>query len=110
MPSGNFDDKLRIENGRVSPEGPLVLAVDETMVKLHAWVVQNNNDGTGAACEAFQDANGFTKGGRWTTRPGAVHEGVFQPGKATGWAVAISKRQADGMIKVFAWGDTFWLE
>jgi hypothetical protein len=72
--------------------------------------VQNNTDGTGAACEAFQDADGFAKGGVWTTKPGAVHEGVFQPGEATGWAVAISKRQPDGMIKVFAWGDTFTLE
>ena len=110
MPSGNFDNVLRIESGRVSPRGPLKLADDETMVKLHAWVVQNNKDGTGAACEAFQDAGGFTKGGVWTTKPGAVHAGVFQPGPASGWAVAISKRQPDGMTKVFAWGDEFTLE
>lgn len=94
---GNFDDVLRIENGRVSPRG-------------HLRLVQTNHDGTGAACEAFQGADGFTKHGEWTTKHGAVHEGVFQAGPATGWAVAISKRQPDGKIKVFSWGDSFTLE
>jgi hypothetical protein len=107
---GNFDDVLRIENGRVSPRGPLKLDDDETMLKLHAWVVQKNDDGTGAACEAFQGADGFTKDGVWTTKPGAVHEGVFQPGPATGWAVAISKSQPHGKTRVFSWGDEFTLE
>ena len=52
----------------------------------------------------------FPARARFSPLIGAVHEGVFQPGPASGWAVAIAKRQPDGTTRVFAWGDEFTLE
>jgi hypothetical protein len=110
MPAHNFDDVLKIENGRISPRGKLDLATNETMSKLYALVFQVNGDGTGAACMAFQDEDGFKEKGVWTTKPDAVHEGAFRPGRAVGRAMAISKRQPDGKPIVFSWREDIQLE
>jgi hypothetical protein len=107
---GNFDPMLRIdENGRVSPRGPMRITEDETMLKLYASVVQINDDGTGASCMAFQDADGFKEEGVWTTKPDAVHYGQFVSGVAMGTGMAIAKRRRDGKVTVFTWREMIQL-
>jgi hypothetical protein len=94
----NFDDVLVInDHGCLTPAGPLVLAADETVVRLDAWVWQD-----GGACIAVQ--RNFPDRNRWTitTDPDQNHSGaMFQPGAATAMGLMVSTK--GGQTKTFQW-------
>ena len=95
MPGSQFESKLEIIDGRISPAGELVLQPDEDVTKLYAWVMQvGESHGTGAVCIAFQESGGFPSRTQWTTRGDAIHEGTFRPGQAFAIAVTVSKVKA----------------
>jgi hypothetical protein len=110
MGSGsNFDNVLVIDAaGRITPTGALVLAANEKVSRLHAWVIQMNPDGTSAACVASQQAGSFQSTTQWAARDDAVHEGRFRPGQALALAVSISRDadtpEADPIV--YWWSET----
>jgi hypothetical protein len=109
---GNFNRVLTIDaQGRVSPRGPLQLGPKETWSDIFAWLIQLNEDGTGAATIAsFHDAAGLSARDReWTTTADAVHEGQFRAGPAIGMALAISKGM-NGSTTVYSWSESLELE
>jgi hypothetical protein len=105
MPSGNFDDTLTIDgHGCVAPAGPMELADGETMLRLDAWVFQQQGSCVAVQCD-FPDRT------RWTTapNPNEDHSGArFVPGDATGMALMVS-RTAAGQTEVFQWTETIML-
>jgi hypothetical protein len=106
---GNFHKYLMIdENGHVAPAGPLGVPPGEEMVALYAWVIQENADESGAVCIASEEGHRLRNPMEWTTRANPVHEGRFQPGPATGIAVAVS-RTRDGATRVHWWSESFHL-
>jgi hypothetical protein len=108
MAGGNFSDLTIDANGRVAPSGPLPLASDEDMLALYAWVIQENEDKTGAVCVAFEEAPRFRSRVEWTTRDDPHHWGRFRPGPATGVAVAVS-RLGHAEPHVHWWTESFQL-
>jgi hypothetical protein len=110
MGSGSNFDELTIDaNGRVSPSGPLTLDANENMEALYAWVIQANDDGTGAVCAASEEAPRFRSRTRWTTRDDALHLGRFRPGPAIGLAVQVSRVAGASEPRVYWWSESLQL-
>jgi hypothetical protein len=107
----NFESPLKIDSsGHVLPTGPLDMPKGETVNRVSAWVYQLKADGTGAVCIAAQTAGFNPSDTKWTGNSAtAFHQGQFQPGQATGLALAIST-DSSGATKVFWWGETILVQ
>ena len=105
----NFDDLTIDASGRVVPRGPLRLDANEDILGLYAWVIQTNDDGTGAVCVAFEEAPRFRSRTAWTTRDDAIHAGRFRPGPAIGMAVSISRVSHSSEPRVYWWSEPLQL-
>jgi len=111
MAGGKFYPLMIDVDGHVAPSGPMPMARDEEIIELYSWVIQENEDMTGAFCAAFQDEEGFRRSrnqNEWTTRANAVNRGRFQPGAAVGVAAAIS-RLGDAEPHLHWWTDSVLL-
>jgi hypothetical protein len=102
---GRFDKELEInDHGCLTPAGPLELDRGETVLRLDAWIWQNDG-----ACIAVQFK--FPDKNRWeiTTDPEESHKGEhFKPGAAAAMGLMVS-RMADGQTKTFQWSDAIFL-
>jgi hypothetical protein len=113
---GNFEKQLTVTDGKVSPSGELDLDDDESMTRLEVWMTQTLDVNAGAALtcslnqaaldHAIQGAVGSAKA-KWAVDAGEVQfEGVaFQPGFATGTALAIIRTDA-GAVSTRSWTET----
>jgi hypothetical protein len=97
MPGSNFDRVLVLKDGRISPTGALEIEDDETIIRLYVWIIQVHNDGTSAACIAFQEDWNPQSRKTWATRADAIHEGEFRPGQAFATAISVSRVQASSI-------------
>lgn len=97
---GSFNSPLQITAGRIAPNGPLVLAAGEIVLRVDIWIFQRNFNGRGGA---FMDFLLSPPGPNWAIAPGpANHFGMkFRPGWATGKGLMISR--INGRPFVFHW-------
>jgi hypothetical protein len=108
MPGGNFKDKLEINHhGCITPEGPLKLEEGETVLRLDAWIWQDES-----ACMAVQRV--FTDSKKWkiTTDPHQDHVGPdFHPGAAVAMALMVVSKVVDGKpeTETYHWTDAVLL-
>ena len=110
MPN-DFDREFQISNGKIVPAGPLQLEPGENVTNLFAWVIQTNQDGTGAMCAAFQD--NFPSRVRWVAQGGAFSAGRFRAGQAHAMAVMVSTGSSHYQLggapadpRVYRWSET----
>ena len=114
MPN-DFDREFQISNGKIVPAGPLQLEPGENVTDLFAWVIQTNQDGTGAMCAAFQ--NNFPSRARWVAQGGADSHGQFRAGLAHATAVMVTSGSshyglggAAAEPRVYWWSETVVLK
>jgi hypothetical protein len=105
---GNFDSRLEINHhGCITPSGPLELDEGETVLRLDAWIWQDES-----ACMAVQRV--FPESGRWkvTTDPHKDHVGPdFKPGAAVAMALMVVSKVVDGkkQTETYHWTDAVLL-
>jgi hypothetical protein len=105
MPGANFYPELEInDHGCLTPAGPMKLEKGETVLRLDAWIWQDES-----ACMSVQRI--FPEKTSWkiTTDPHKDHMGPgFKPGSAVAMALMVIET-ANGETETYHWTDSVFL-